>query len=125
MLLTLPPPNKLKDNFKPTKEENGQIRLKSSHLLIDREVAADIFQDDFNVNIVYYADRRTLMIAPQSEELFKKLHKAKQHMLKDRNAQGDKTIALHELLIDHEINSTDRNLEFELQSALRILNVKL
>ncbi len=119
------PPNRLKDNFKPTKEENGQVRLKSSHLLIDHKVATAIFEDDLNVNVVYYADRRTLMIAPKSEELFKTLHKAKQHMLKDRNAKGDKTIALHELLIDNEINSNDRNLEFELQKELRILNVKL
>ncbi|MEL6717421.1 MAG: hypothetical protein AAFP82_01760, partial [Bacteroidota bacterium] len=66
-----------------------------------------------------------LMIAPKSDELFKQLHKAKQHMLKDRNAQGDKTVALHELLIDHEISSIDRELEYECQKELRILNVKL
>ena len=119
------PPNRLKDNFEPTQEENGQVRLKSSHLLIGRELASIIFGNELNVNVIYYADRRTLMIAPQSEELFKKLHKAKQHMLKDRNAKGDKTIALHELLIDNEISNTDRNLEFECQKELKILNVKL
>ena len=119
------PPNRLKNNFEPTQKENGQVRLKSSHLLIDHEVAGDIFGNDLNVNVVYYAERRTLMIAPKSDDLFKKLHKAKQHMLKDRNAKGDKTIALHELLIDNEVNSSDRNLEYEYQKELKILNVKL
>lgn len=119
------PPNKLKDTFEPNEEERGPIGLKSSHLLIDHQVAASIFGDALNVNVVYYADRQTLMIAPQSEALFKKLHKAKQYMLKDRNAKGDKTIALHELLIDHEISNEDRNLEFDLQEALNILSVKL
>lgn len=119
------PPNRLKNNFDSTTKEAGQIRLKSSHLLIDREVAADIFGNDLNVNVVYYVDRQTLLIAPESEELFKTIHKAKQHMLKDRNSKGDKTIALHELLIDNEIDSTDRDLEFEFQKELRILNVKL
>ncbi|MEO1516932.1 MAG: hypothetical protein AAFV95_18055 [Bacteroidota bacterium] len=115
----------MKNAFGPSEGEAAQVRLKSSHLLIDRELALDIFGDDFNVNLVYYADRRTLMIAPQSEELFKQLHKAKQHMLKDRNAKGDKTIALHELLIDNEIDSSDRTVAFDCQKALKILTVKL
>lgn len=119
------PPNRLKDKFEPTRHEDSPIRLKSSHLWIDHELAMDIFGEDLNVNVVYYPNRRSLMIAPQSEALFKQLHKAKQYMLKDRNAQGDKTIALHELLIDNEINSTDRSLEFECQKALKILSVKL
>lgn len=119
------PPNRLKEKFESTEEKDNPICLKSSHLLIDHQIATEIFGDDLNVNVVYYADRKALMIAPQSEELFKKLHKAKQHMLKDRNAKGDKTIALHELLIDNEIDSADRNLEFEFLKELRILNVKL
>lgn len=119
------PPNKLKDSFEPTKKESGKIRLKSSHLLIDSEIAIDVFGSDLNVNVVYYANRRTLMIAPKSDDLFKTLHKAQQHMLKDRNAKGDKTIALHELLIDNEVNSSDRILQYEYQKELRILNVKL
>ena len=55
----------------------------------------------------------------------KKLHKAKQHMLKDRNLKGDKSIALHELLIDNEIDSTDRDLVYDFQPGLGILNIKL
>ena len=119
------PPDRLKNNFKSEKEELAAVRLKSSHLLVDREVAAVIFGDDLNVNIVYYPERRTLMIAPKSDELFKQLHKAKQHMLKNKSIKGDKSIALHELLIDHEIDQTDRDLEYILEKNLNILNVKL
>ncbi len=119
------PPNKLKDKFEPTPDVGSKVRLKSSHLLIDHEVAKEVFGKDLNVHIVYYAERRTLMVAPKSDELFKTLHKANQHMLKDRNLKGDKTIALHEMLIDHDIDDTDRDLAYDLQTGLGILNVKL
>ena len=58
-------------------------------------------------------------------EVFKKIHKAGQQMLKDRNLKGDKSIALHEILIDHQIDETDRELTYELAPGMKILNVKL
>jgi len=119
------PPNKLKDNFQANKKDDGQVRLKASHLLIDHKVATTIFGKELSVNLIYYADRKTLMVAPQSDDLFKKLHKAKKYMLKERNARGDKAITLQELMIDHEINSMDRTLAFELQIPLNILKITL
>ena len=119
------PPNNLKNNFSTPSNTGGKVCLQSSHLLINHDLASEIFGKDFNVNLVYYPDRRTLMIAAKSDELFKTLHKAKPHLLKDRNAKGDKTIALHEILIDHQVNDTDRNLHYEYQKGLGILNVKL
>ncbi len=119
------PPNNLKSNFDPTSNIGSKIQLKSSHLLINHELAVEVFGKDLNALVVYYADKRTLMVAPKSDDLFKKLHKAKQHMLKDRNLKGDKTIALHELLIDNEVDDTDRDLAYDLQPGLGILNIKL
>jgi hypothetical protein len=119
------PPQKIQKQLQSSLEKKSKVYLKSSHLQIDRKIVEEIFGSDRNVNMVYYADRKALMIAPVSDELFKKLHKAKQHMLKDKNANGDKTIALHELLIDNEINDTERDLEFEIQKELKILNVTL
>ncbi len=119
------PPNSLKDNYDASAKAGSKVRLKSSHLLIDHEVATEIFGDDQNVHVVYYPERHTLMVAPKSDELFKKLHKANQHMLKARNLKGDKTIALHEMLIDHDLDDTDRDLAYDTQTDLSILNVKL
>ncbi|MEL6866366.1 MAG: hypothetical protein AAFP19_18220 [Bacteroidota bacterium] len=119
------PPQNIQNRLRATAEKGAKVRLRSSHLLIDKTLAAEIFDGEPNVNVIYYAGPRTLMVAPASDELFKKLHKAKQHMLKDKNAKGDKSIALHELLIDNEVNNSDRDLEYELQKALKVLNVKL
>lgn len=102
----------------------NKIRLQSSHLVIDQELVTEAFGSDLNVYLVYYPLRRTMMLAPVSDEVFKSLHKAGQRMLKDRNLRGDKTIALHELLIDNQLDDTDRDLEYDLPPGLGILSVR-
>ncbi len=119
------PPNRLKNNYSSGPNAGSKVRLKSSHLHIDQKVVTEAFGNNLNVFVVYYPDRHSLMIAPVSDGVFKKLHKAGQYMLKDRNLKGDKTIALHEILIDNQVNETDRDLEYDLQPGLGILNVKL
>ena len=103
----------------------GKVQLKASHLWIHHEVVEEVFGKDLNVYITYYSERRSLMLAPVSDEIFKKLHKAGQQMLKNRNLQGDKTIALHEILIDNQIDETDRNLDYTWQKGLGILKIQL
>lgn len=101
------------------------VRLKSSHILIDQNIVAQIFGNDQNAYAVYYPKKKSLLLAAISDELFNKLHKASQHMLKDRNLNGDKSIAFHELLIDNQLDDTDRPLEFKIEPALGILNIKM
>lgn len=103
----------------------GKVQLKSSHIWIDQQVATDLFGNSPNVNMVYYPERRTLMLAKKDDELFSSLHKAKQYMLKSRSAMGDKAIAIHEILIDHEIDSTDRDLEYTAGDGSGILSLQL
>lgn len=119
------PPDKL---LKQTSQESvvgSKVRLKSSHLLIDREIVMEVFGESGNVSVVYYSDRRTLMLAPINDELFKKLHKTSQYMLKDRNLKGDKTVAIHDILIDNDVDTTNRDLHYDYPSGLGILNVTL
>ena len=84
-------------------------------------MVAQVFGEQLNAYLVYYPDRQTLMVAPASDELFKQLHKVSQHMLKGRNMKGDKTIALHEILIDHQLDDIDRDLDFEWKAGMGIL----
>lgn len=120
----IPPPN-FKPQEKAKEESHGLLRLKASHLQIDKEVSELVFGAEYNVLMVYYAQKNALLIAPATDELFKTVHKASQHLLKDRNALGDKTIALHELLIDHQLDDTDRDLQYEMPPGLGIIHVKL
>lgn len=119
------PPSSLKDQFTQQKSRKSPIRLQADHILIEQAIVAEIFGEDKNVYMVYYPEKRSLLIAPISDDLFKKLHKASQHLLKEKNLKGDKSIALHEILIDNQINQEDRDLEYKAEPALGILNIQL
>jgi hypothetical protein len=103
----------------------SKIKLKTSHLYIDSDLAAAAFGDTAQVYAVYYKAKNSLLLAPMNDEFFPKLHKAGLLMLKSRNLQGDKTIAMHEILIDNDINDENRDLEYQYTEGVELLNVKL
>ncbi len=101
------------------------ITLKSSHLYIPGEIATKVFGDDPQAYLAYQAERGTLLVAPVSQQWFYKMHKPSQHLLKTRNLQGDKTIALHEILIDNALDDEDRELAYTVQDTSGILKINL
>lgn len=101
------------------------IKLKTQHLWISGPLAAAVFGDVAQVYVVYYPAQKSLLLAPMDDELFPTVHKAALQMLKTRNLQGDKTISLQELIIDHDIDETERSLPFIHQEGLRLLHVTL
>ena len=101
----------------------SEVYLESSHLCIKKNISDKIFGEANVVLTVYYPQEHCFMVAPGEEEFFKKIHKAKQQMLKSKNLQGDKSISLHELLLDEGIEATNRDLEFVLEETLKILKV--
>ena len=119
------PPTHLKNQLPTAPKAGSPVRLRSSHLLIDYEVAQKVFGDTQNIYAVFYKEHQTLMLASVADESFKQLHKAAQHMLKDRNLHGDKSIAFHEMLIDNQLDAADRDLNYELEEALGILKVMI
>ena len=72
-----------------------------------------------------YAREKAFIVAPSSEELCRTIHKAKQQMMKMKNATSDKSISIQELILDNELDENNRDLEFDLEEALHILKVKL
>lgn len=103
---------------------NG-IRLANRHLVIDADTAATLFPEATHVNAVFYPNGRSLLMADARDELFKGLHKTAMQMLKDRNLRGDKSVSLEEMLIDHDIDDSDRMLEHRVDAAMGILTVYL
>ena len=78
-----------------------------------------------NVYMAAYPDKGYLLITPVNSPFFRKMHDSSQHMLKDRNLKGDKRLALHELLIDEDLDATDRELSHEFLVKSNILKVYL
>jgi hypothetical protein len=101
------------------------VKLKTQHLWISADVAASAFGDIPQVYVIYYPKQRALLLAPMDDELFPTIHKAGLQMLKSRNLQGDKTITLQEIIIDNDIDDTERDLAFMHQPGIRMLHVSL
>ena len=101
------------------------VALKSSHLCIDAELARHLSIKGPYILLSYQNDIKRLLLAPVDNKWFTKIHKADQYFLKMRNQQGDYATAIHGLLMDYEINSTDRNLDFEINSDTKFVKIDL
>ena len=104
---------------------HSDVYLESSHICIKKNTAERIFGKDTVVLTVFYTSDKSFMIAPASDDLFRKLHKATQQILKNKNAAGDRSISVMELLLDNDLDDTDRDLEFLAEEALHTLKIKL
>jgi hypothetical protein len=106
-------------------ESNSDVYLESAHLCIKKNISERIFGEGTVVLTVYYPQEHSFMVSPSGEDFFRKIHKAKQQMLKSKNLFGDKSISIQELILDEGIDETNRELEFVLEETLKILKVKL
>ena len=102
-----------------------KVRLKNMHLLLEAEVAENAFGGERQVYTVFYPNLGMLLMAPMSDQMFKQAHECSLIMIKDRNLKGDKSMSLHEIIIDHELDSADRPLTFTTAPGLRMLQVQL
>ena len=105
--------------------DGEQVRLHRQHLWLSAEVAANAFGNERQVYVVYYPQRGALLLAPMADDAFKSLHECSLVMLKDRNLKGDKSLSLQEIVIDNDLDATDRPLSFTSKSGLRLLRVLL
>lgn len=101
------------------------IKLKNSHLWIAAELAADALGEGAFVFGVYYPQQHALILAPVDDPVFPTIHKPEQLLVKNRNQAGDKSISVQEILIDHEIDDTDRDLVYMHQPGLKMLHITL
>ncbi len=102
-----------------------KVMLRNRHLVVAAEIAADAFGDVAQVYIVYYANQKALLLAPMDDEIFPTVHKPALQMLKKRNLQGDKSVSLEEILIDNDLDDTDRPLVFMHQPGMSFLHITL
>lgn len=109
----------------PSGLDGDQVRLNRQHLWISGELAERVFNNERQVYTVYYPQRKALLLAPMSNEDFKALHECSLVMLKDRNRQGDKSLSLQEVLIDHDLDIQDRPLAYSAIESLQLLQVIL
>jgi len=102
------------------------ISLKSSHIYIDNSLVKTVFGNIHYAYAVYNTVQELLLVTPVSSQWFIKMYEQPtQFLLKDRNLKGDKTLAIHEILIDNDLDILDRELEFELIEKTSLLKIKI
>lgn len=105
--------------------DGDQVRLHRQHLWLSASVAGNAFADGRQVYVVYYPKRKSLLLAPMKDDAFKQLHECALVMLKDRNLAGDKSLSLQEIIIDNDLDESDRPLAFSGAPGLQMLQVNL
>jgi hypothetical protein len=102
----------------PELARNGQ------HLWLSHDLVAQCLGDVSSVFLSYNAGSRQLWIGPgDPEHLMSKLGTSRQYVLKWRNAQGDRSIAIHDLLLDYELPEKKEACPYTWDNKFRILKV--
>ena len=101
------------------------IHLQSSHLLIDKALSGQVFEGSATVYVSYNSEQQVMLVSPNSNAWFPKLHKAKECILKAKDLHGTKSVAIREFIIDHDLENEDRPLDFEVNGDKRFLKIEM
>lgn len=100
------------------------LQLKNGHIWFEKSLVETLFGEEEKANMVYYPERKTLLLAARSKAFFEKMHKVHWTVLKIRNLNGDKTISVQDLILDNELDGTDRLLPYEIKNT-GIISIEL
>ncbi len=101
------------------------IALQSSHIFLNASLANRVFEKIQYAYVTYLREQQRLLITPVSSQWFVKMYEPTQFLLKSRNLEGDKTLAIREILIDNDLDFQDRQLEYEWIEKTNLLKVVL
>lgn len=99
--------------------------MKSSHIYLDCELVEPIFGEIHYAYVTYAKEQKRILITPVSSQWFVKIYQPTQFLLKSRNLRGDRTLAIREILIDNELDTTDRELKYEIIQKTNLIKVEL
>lgn len=101
------------------------VTLKSSHIQLDNSIVNNVFQNIHYAYVTYLESQKRLLVTPVSSQWFVKVYQPTQFLLKDKNLKGDKAIAIREILIDNDLNTIDRTLDYEIIEKTNLIKISL
>lgn len=107
------------------KDLTSDVQLRNRHLWIDAKIAENAFGNAQQVLAVYYDNLKTLILAPDTDAMFKQAHECSMIMLKTRSMNGDRSLSMEEIILDNDLDETDRNLAFVSAPGMQMLQVKM
>ena len=101
----------------------SKVTLKSSHIYLESDLVNTIFGNIHFAYVTYVEEQKRILITPVSSQWFVKMFKPTQFLLKSRNLKGDRTLAVREIFIDNNLDTTDRDLEYEIVKKTKLIKV--
>ena len=105
--------------------EQDKVILKSSHVYLSAALVETIFESIHYAYVTYVVEQKKMLITPVSSQWFVKMHQPTQFLLKPRNLKGDRTLAIREILIDNDLDTTDRILEYEIVEKTNLIKISM
>lgn len=102
------------------------ILLKDGHLRVGHGVARKAFQGELQANLAFDEGKRAFVIGalnPMSIRM--RYPKPFPIILKQKNAQGEVSVAVQEWLMDHDLPDHPRSLKYEWEERVQLLTVYL
>ncbi len=100
-----------------------KVTLKSSHIYLESKVIKEFFEGTNVAFAVYIKEQKSILITPVTSAWFKKMYNPAQYILKARNINGDKTLAIGNIIIDNDLDVTDRELDAEFIEKTKLIKV--
>ena len=101
------------------------VSLKSSHLILEATLVKQIFNTIHYAYVAYVEEQQKILVTPVSSQWFVKMHKPTQFLLKEKNLNGDRSIAIREILIDYDLNDLDGSLTYEVVEKINLIKINL
>ncbi|WP_034260960.1 hypothetical protein [Altibacter lentus] len=101
------------------------VTLKSSHVYLDASLVDKVFDNIHYAYVTYVVAQGKMLITPVSSQWFVKMHEPTQFLLKSRNLKGDRTLAIREILIDNDLDMSDRVLHYEVVEKTNLIKIDM
>ncbi|MEM8560571.1 MAG: hypothetical protein AAGG50_22325 [Bacteroidota bacterium] len=106
--------------------ESPHVEQRGHHLWLDAATVARWLGDPYAALVLYNGGSRKLWIAPATDDhTLSKFSTTKQLLLKHRTAAGDRTLALHEVLLDHQLPPQTRTFNASWNALVGCIEVTL
>lgn len=102
-----------------------EIRLKTSHILISPDTAEQLFDASECALICYKPEDKALLLAPVTNTFFGKLHEPSQVLMKVKDILGTRSIPVRNILLDNDLDETDRPLPFRVNEKNKFIRISL
>ena len=102
---------------------NSKIALQSSHLLLESDLVAKVFEGIQYAYAAYEESQNCILVTPVNSVWFTKIHKPAQFLLKMRNFKGDRSLAIREILLDNDLDTSNRLLDYEVVTKTNLIKI--